>query len=184
MPGTPNSPAFVAVTDDEFEQFDLYKAEPGVAAWNDFSKVSAAASQSLREAAGISVPKREFVLWMVGAYLVLIVPINWLVFRLLGRVEWAWIAVPFFAVGWGVAVIWLAQLNIGFARAETEVAVLELQPGFPASPFDALHRAVFVAVDELRHPPGRADRGGPAVCRRVAAAARPDPLDRQAAQRQ
>ena len=34
------------------------------------------------------------------------------------------------AVAWGVVVVWLAQLNIGFARAETEVAVLEVQRGF------------------------------------------------------
>ena len=68
---------------------------------------------------------------MVGIYLVLIVPVNWLVFRLVGRVEWAWIAVPVVAIAWGAVVIWLAQLDIGFARAETEVAVLEVQSGFP-----------------------------------------------------
>jgi hypothetical protein len=47
-----------------------------------------------------------------------------------GRVEWAWIAVPVAALGWGVLVVWLAQLDIGFARAETEIAVLEVQPDF------------------------------------------------------
>jgi hypothetical protein len=85
----------------------------------------------LRRAAGISVPNRSFVMWMVGLYLLIIVPINWLVFRLVGRVELAWLAVPVLAIGWGVAVVWLAQLDIGFARAETEVAVLEVQNGYP-----------------------------------------------------
>ncbi len=70
-------------------------------------------------------------MWMVGLYLLIIVPINWLVFRLAGRVELAWLAVPVLAIGWGVAVVWLAQLDIGFARAETEVAVLEVQNGYP-----------------------------------------------------
>ena len=87
-------------------------------------------------------------MWMVGLYLLAIVPINWLVFRIAGRVEWAWIAVPFIAGTWGLLVIWLAQLDIGFARAETEVAVLELQNDFSRSS-DALHGALQFAVNEL-----------------------------------
>ncbi len=115
----------------ETDVMESAKSQPGAAAWNDFSWVSKAARQALREAAGISVPKREFVLWMVGIYLLLVVPVNWLVFRAMGRLEWAWIAVPVVAIGWGIAVIWLAQLDIGFARSETEIAVLEAQNGFP-----------------------------------------------------
>ncbi len=112
------------------DAFDAFKAESGVAGWNDFSWISSVARKTLRDAAGISVPKRAFVLWMIGSYLVLIVPVNWLFFRLVGRVEWAWIAVPVAALGWGMLVVWLAQLDIGFARAETEIAVLEVQPDF------------------------------------------------------
>jgi hypothetical protein len=115
----------------DVDVIEALRARPGVAAWNDFSKVSKTAGHALREAAGIAVPKREFVLWMVGLYLLLIVPVNWLVFRLLGRVEWAWFAVPVVALAWGAVVIWLAQLDIGFARAETEISVLEVQADFP-----------------------------------------------------
>jgi hypothetical protein len=127
VPPTPFIPDDVS----ELDQIEASRARPGVAAWNDFSKVSATAGHALREAAGIAVPKREFVLWMVGLYLLLIVPLNWLAFRLLGRVEWAWFAVPVIALGWGAVVIWLAQLDIGFARAETEISVVEAQSGFP-----------------------------------------------------
>jgi len=112
------------------ELIDVLKGEPGQAAWNDQSWISSAARETLREAAGISVPRRQFVFKMVGLYLLVIVPLNWLVFRLLGRVEWAWFAVPAVAVAWGVLVVWLAQLDIGFARAQTEVDVLELQGGY------------------------------------------------------
>jgi hypothetical protein len=115
---------------DEQDRLEQAKTAGGVAAWNDFSAASAAARETLREAAGISVPSRRFVLTMVGIYLLVVVPLNWLVFRLAGRVEWAWIAVPVLAIGWGVVVVWFAQLDIGFARAETEVAVLEVQGGF------------------------------------------------------
>ena len=132
---------------DELEQL---KSESGPAGWTDFSAVSSAARQALRGAAGISVPNREFVLWMVGAYLLAIVPVNWLVFRALGRVEWAWIAVPVLAVSWGIAVIYLAQLDIGFARSETEVAVLELQNGYSRAHltrYTALHSSLSTSYD-------------------------------------
>ncbi len=78
---------------------------------------------------------------MIGLYLLIVVPVNWLVFRLAGRVEWAWLAVPVLAIGWGVIVVWLAQLDIGFARAETEVAVLETQGGF-----DRAHLTRYMAL--------------------------------------
>lgn len=106
------------------------KADSGVAGWDDFSGFSDAARQTLQDAAGITVPKRMFVVEMIGLYLVVVVVANWLLFRLVGRVELAWLAVPAIAVGWGVLVVWLAQLDIGFARSETEVAVLELQPEY------------------------------------------------------
>jgi hypothetical protein len=122
---------YISGVTPEQDQFETFKSRGGVAGWNDFSDVSASAGHALRKAAGISVPKREFVFWMVAIYLLLIVPVNWLVFRLAGRVEWAWIAVPVCAIAWGAVVIWSAQLDIGFARAETEVAVLEVQAGFP-----------------------------------------------------
>ena len=117
---------------------------------------------------------------MVGTHLLVIVPVNWLVFRLLGRVEWAWAAVPALAIGWGLVVIWMAQLDIGFARSETEVAVLEMHQGFPRPP-DAIRRVVFVAVDRVRRAPGRFLGRGPTVFDRRSTVARPALLDGHAA---
>lgn len=114
----------------DVDLIDQLKGIPGTAGWNDFSWISTNARQTLQEAAGITVPQRQFVLKMIGLYLLVIVPINWLVFRLAGRVEWAWAAVPVIAVLWGVLVVWLAQLDIGFARAQIEVDVLEVQPAY------------------------------------------------------
>jgi hypothetical protein len=62
--------------------------------------------------------------------LLVLVPLNWFVFWMLGRVEWAWIAAPIIAVVGAGAVIRLAQLDIGFARSRTEIAVLEVQGGY------------------------------------------------------
>jgi hypothetical protein len=105
----------------------------GVAGWDDFSMASDLAFTTLREAAGIDVPEAMFVVWTLLVYVIVLVPLNWLVFRLLGRVELAWAAAPFIAIGCAVAVAWLAQLDIGFARSRTELAVVELQPEYARS---------------------------------------------------
>lgn len=135
----PVAPRYRQISSDDPELWNTYagtdpiqqlKAEPGTAGWNDFSWISGGARTSLQSAAGISVPRREFVLKMVGIYLLVVVVLNWVIFRLVGRLEWAWIAVPLVAIVWGGLVIWLAQLDIGFARAQTEVDILEIQPGY------------------------------------------------------
>ncbi len=101
-----------------------------VAGWNDRSGAADASRQSLRDAAGISVPEAGFVFRVLAVYLLILAPVNWLVFRVIGRVEWAWVAAPVIAIIGGVAVVRLAQLDIGFARSRTELAVLELQGGY------------------------------------------------------
>lgn len=110
---------------------DASPAGPGVAAWNDFGPVANRARTALRSAAQIEIPDRSFVLWIVAGYLLVLVPANWAVFRLAGRVEWAWIAAPMIAIVCTVFVIRAAQLDIGFARSRTEIAVIEIQPGYP-----------------------------------------------------
>jgi len=104
--------------------------ESGVGGWSDFNPVSTAARQSLKAAAGITIPKRQFVVWVLGLYLLVIVPLNWGVFRLLGRVEWAWAAAPVISIVCALCVIRGAEIDIGFARSETELGVIELQPGY------------------------------------------------------
>ena len=67
----------------------------------------------------------------MAVYIVVLVPLNWLLFRGLGRVELAWAAAPVIAVACTGTVIRLARLDIGFARLQTEVAVAEIQGGYP-----------------------------------------------------
>jgi len=69
----------------------------GVGAWNDYSATASAARQSLREAAGVEVPDAGFVVLCLTGYLAALVPLNWLIFRTIGRIEWAWIAAPIIA---------------------------------------------------------------------------------------
>lgn len=99
----------------------------GVAAWDDFNPASQRARRALLDAARVEVPRASFVLWVVTAYLAVLVPLNWGVFYLLGRVEWAWLAAPIISIACTVLVIRLAQLDVGFARSTTEISVAELQ---------------------------------------------------------
>jgi len=105
--------------------------QSGVAGWNDLSGASRAARDSLKAAAGITVPPRGFVLRVLAVYLLVLVPVNWAFFKALGRVEWAWAAAPIIAVAGAFWVIHAAQLDIGFARSRTEIGVLELQGDHP-----------------------------------------------------
>jgi hypothetical protein len=105
--------------------------QSGVAGWNDFSGIANAARKSLKSAAGIDPPSPDFVLKMLGAYLLVLVPVNWLLFRLIGRVEWAWIAAPLIAIAGAFAVVKMASLDIGFVRSQTQLGFLELQADYP-----------------------------------------------------
>ena len=125
-----NADSFSIPGDDDGSISFGEKATPGLGAWNDFSPVAQAARTVVANAASISVPERSFIVWVVVGYLCVLVPANWIVFRLLGRVEWAWFAAPVIAIACTVVVIRQAQLNIGFARSRNEIAVIEMQPGY------------------------------------------------------
>ena len=105
-------------------------AQSGVAGWNDDSGVAIAARETLRESAGIEPPSSSFVLKMLAGYLFVLVPLNWAFFRLIGRLEWAWIAAPIIAICGAIIVVRMASLDIGFARSNNEIAVLEMYGGF------------------------------------------------------
>ncbi|WP_146401468.1 hypothetical protein [Pseudobythopirellula maris] len=107
------------------------KRRGGVAAWRSDTPVANAAREALRKAAGVTVPGAGFVAAWLAAYLVLLVPMNWLFFKALGRVELAWIAAPIIALLGALVVVRQAQLDIGFVRARTEIAVIETQPEHP-----------------------------------------------------
>ncbi|MBI2823175.1 MAG: hypothetical protein HYX69_00635 [Planctomycetia bacterium] len=122
--------AYFPAGSTEEDPLGLAPSGPGAAGWDDESPASNEARAALRQSAGIQVPNRMFVLYVLGAYVFVLVPLNWLVFRSLGRVELAWIAAPVVAIVFAGLVIKMAQLNIGFARSQTEIAVLEIQGSY------------------------------------------------------
>ena len=104
--------------------------QSGVAGWNDDSGIASAARETLKRAARITPPSASFVMKMLGLYLLVLVPINWLLFRMIGKVEWAWIAAPIIALTGAFMVVRYASLDIGFVRSVTHVGVLELHGDF------------------------------------------------------
>ncbi|MCC7475053.1 MAG: hypothetical protein IT425_06630 [Pirellulales bacterium] len=122
----------------------------GLGAWRDFNATAVAARDALRKAAGVEVPGSEFVLLCLGAYLVVLVPINWVIFRAIGRIEWAWIAAPIIALIGTWVIVQRAQLDIGFVRAHTEIGILEQQPEHPRahlSRYTALYASLSTTYD-------------------------------------
>ena len=121
----------------------------GIGAWNDFSATANAARGALREAAGVEVPDAGFVVLCLAAYLITLVPLNWLVFRTLGRVEWAWVAAPVIAIAGTWVIVQRARLDIGFVRSQTEIGVVEQQPDYPRASV-ALYGPLHVALHHVR----------------------------------
>lgn len=122
----------------------------GIGAWNDYNATSNAAREALREAAGVQVPDASFVVKSLAVYLVVLVPLNWIFFKALGRVEYAWIAAPIIALLGTAAVVHQAQLDIGFVRAQTEIALLEIQGDYPRahlSRYTALYTSLSTSYD-------------------------------------
>ncbi len=114
------------------EALGLTRIDPvsGVAGWTDQSDVMSHLIATLRSESGIEIPKSSLVIRSLGIYLFLLVPVNYLVFRFFGRLEYAWLAAPVIAILGAVWVAREAQLDIGFARSQTELAVLEVPANY------------------------------------------------------
>ena len=103
-----------------------------VAEWLDTSKLPRLACVTLEEASGIKIPNAAFVLKIILAYLITLVPVNWLVCRyLLKRRELAWAILPIISVGFAVVVERGAAYDMGYSSASDEIDVIELYGGYP-----------------------------------------------------
>ncbi|MEM9587387.1 MAG: hypothetical protein AAGA03_08895 [Planctomycetota bacterium] len=108
------------------------RADPisGVAGWSPTSDIMNAVREVLRDEAGIEIPSSTMVVRSLGLYLLFLIPVNYVVFRLVSRLEYAWMVVPLIAIAGVVWVTRAVRLDIGFARSQTSIDVVELQPGY------------------------------------------------------
>ncbi|MEO1616722.1 MAG: hypothetical protein AAFV88_12770 [Planctomycetota bacterium] len=115
----------------DFDDHHRVDAVTGLGAWADDSDVVSNLRRSIQSEAGIEIPGSDLVLRSLAIYLVLLVPANYLVFRLLNRLEYAWFAVPVLAILGAVFAARQARLDIGFARSNTELSFLEVPKDYP-----------------------------------------------------
>ncbi len=103
-----------------------------MADWNDQSRFPTLSRDLLEEASGITIPSSDFVLKVILAYLISVVPLNWLICRfVLKRREWAWVVVPLVALGFAIGVQRVAAYDVGFDSASDEIDVLEIHGEYP-----------------------------------------------------
>ena len=102
----------------------------GVAQIESETVLGSLARNSLQTASGIQVPRIKTIIQLLTGYLIVLVPLNWLVFRSIGRAELAWIAAPIISIIGAVVVARAVQLDIGFSRSQTTLNLFELKSGY------------------------------------------------------
>jgi hypothetical protein len=118
----PNAPNDPEAAENAFNRL------PGVAEWRDTAKLPKLSNDLLDQASGITIPSSKFVLQVIVAYLVALIPLNWLICRfLLNRREWAWVVVPLVALAFAVGVERVAARDIGYDTSADEIDLLEIQ---------------------------------------------------------
>ncbi|WP_254053416.1 hypothetical protein [Singulisphaera sp. GP187] len=107
-------------------------AASAVAEWVDSSALPKMSRDALEEASGISIPSSGFVLKVILAYVLALVPLNWLICRyVFGRREWAWVVVPVLSLGFAIGVERAAAYDMGYDMACDEIDVLETYGAYP-----------------------------------------------------
>ena len=124
-----------------YDKYSFSNPVLGVAAWSDDSDAIRMCTKVLRDESGIEIPDSSLVVRSLSYYLLILVPVNYLIFRLIGRLEYAWLAVPVIAIGGAMWVARAARLDIGFARSQTEMAFLEIQ-----SDYERAHLSRVIAI--------------------------------------
>ena len=100
--------------------------------WLDAAALPLLARETLDKASGIEIPSPQFVLKVILAYLIAVVPLNWLICRyLIGRREWAWVIVPVLSVGFAVGVERAAAYDVGYDSSCDEVDLIETHGAYP-----------------------------------------------------
>ena len=108
-------------------------------AWNSRSRIVENATDTLRASSGINVPLVNSVIKWLAAYLLVLVPLNWIVFRLLGKLEYAWAAAPIIAVAGVFFIARGVRLDVGFTRSHTAIEFLELHNNYPRGVLSSYH---------------------------------------------
>ena len=78
------------------------------------------------------LPSAWFIAGFLGVYIFLAVPVNYFIFRKIGRLEWAWFMVPVWAVIFAVAAYYIGAIH---QRGQVTLAEFSVVEAAPSSPF-------------------------------------------------
>jgi hypothetical protein len=115
------------------------------ASWNDASPLAEAATDTLLQSSGNPVPRLSLVASLLAGYLLVLVPLNWLVFWWIRRLELAWVAAPILAVLGAGVVFRLVHLDVGMTTRRYELGLLEGFANQPVAHHTAFH-ATFTSL--------------------------------------
>ena len=108
------------------------KVQVPINEWLDSAALPVLARETLEKASGIEIPNPQFVLKVILAYLLALVPLNWLICRyLIGRREWAWVVVPVLSLGFAVGVERAAAYDVGYDSSCDEIDLIETHGDYP-----------------------------------------------------
>jgi len=111
---------------------DLFTSEVPVGEWLDSASLPSLSRQILEKASGIEIPGRAFVLKVILAYILMLVPLNYLICRyVLGRREWAWVVIPTLSLAFAIGVERAAAYDVGFDSSCDEVDLIETHGPYP-----------------------------------------------------
>ena len=110
--------------------------------WLDSAALPVLARETLEKASGIEIPSPRFVLNVIVAYLLALVPLNWLICRyLIGRREWAWVVVPLLSLAFAYGVERAAAYDVGYDSSCDEIDLIETHGDYPRG-----HLSRFAAI--------------------------------------
>jgi hypothetical protein len=87
-------------------------------------------SRFLRSLVQAELPSAWFIAGFLGLYILLVVPLNYLVFRRFRRLEWAWLMVPVWAVVFTVAAYHIGAI---YQKGTVSLNALSVIEAFPSS---------------------------------------------------
>jgi len=93
------------------------------------SLMDSPASMMLRSALQVKLPSAGFIAGFLGLYIILVVPVNWLLFRKYKRMEFAWATVPVWAVMFAVAAYYIGAIYQRGTAAFSSLSFVEALPG-------------------------------------------------------
>lgn len=80
------------------------------------------------------LPSTKFIAMYLGLYIILVVPVNYFVFRRIGRLEWAWFTVPIWAIVFAVGVYYIGALRQQSSVTVNQISIVESRPNAKTAP--------------------------------------------------